>query len=130
MSMKDAVGNGNAAMKEAAMQSLSTEAMQNGHSSTKVGLEPGNIGKETDEQAARAGSTARVKRGQTLGCRGRRRLQGMASSWRVRAAPPWIRQRLWWERVAPPEEKTRSPIACVASAYGDGGVSRSCACSD
>ena len=77
MSTKDAVGNGNAAMKEAAMKSLSTEAadsaessarrtalagairepcMLNGHSSTKVDLEPGSIGKEPD---VRAGSTAR-----------------------------------------------------------------------
>ena len=59
MSTKDVVGNGNAAMKEAAMQSLSTEAADsaessarraaragarcepcklNGHSSAKVGL--------------------------------------------------------------------------------------------
>ena len=30
-----------------------------------------------------------------------RRLPGIASSWRVRVAPPWIRQ--WWERAAPPE---------------------------
>ena len=44
------------------------------------------------------------KSGQTLGCRGKRRLPGMTSSWRVRAAPPWIRQRLWWERAAPPVE--------------------------
>ena len=79
MSTKDAVGNGNAAMKEAAMQSLSTEAADsaessarrtaragarrepctlNGHSSTKVGLEPGSIGREADVEAVRAGSTA------------------------------------------------------------------------
>ena len=66
MSTKDADGNGNEAMKEAAMKSLSTEAadsaessarrtaragarrepcMLNGHSSTKVGLEPGTITK-------------------------------------------------------------------------------------
>ena len=80
MSTKDAVGNGNAAMKEAAMQSRSTEAadsaessarrtaragarrepcMLNGHSSAKVGLEPGDIGTEPDVRAVRAGSTAR-----------------------------------------------------------------------
>ena len=62
MSTKDAVGNGNAAMKEAAMKTQSAEAadsaessarrtaragarrepcMLNGHSRTKVGLEPG-----------------------------------------------------------------------------------------
>ena len=90
MSTKDAIGNGNAAMKEAAMKSLSKEAadsaessarrtarasarrepcMLNGHSRTKVRLEPGSIGKEPDVDAVRAGSTARVKRGQTLGCR-------------------------------------------------------------
>ena len=132
-------GSGNAAMMEAAMQSLSTEAadsaessarrtaragarrepcMLNGHSSAKVGLEPGGIGKETDVRAVRAGSTARDKRGQTLGCRSRRRVPGMATSWRVRAAPPRIRQRLWWERAAPPELKARSPIACTASSVG------------
>ena len=136
MATKDAVGNGNAAMKEAAMKSLSTEAadsaessarrtsragarrepcMLNGHSSTKVGLERGSIGKETHEQAGRVGSTARDKRGRTLGCRGRRRLPDMASSWRVQKAPPWIRQRLWWKRAAPEELKARSPIAYTAS---------------
>ena len=82
MSTKDAVGNGNAAMKEAAMKSLSTEAadsaessagrtaragarcepcMLNGHRSVKVGLEPGSIGKEPDVRAVRAGRTARVR---------------------------------------------------------------------
>ena len=97
MSTKDAVGNGDAAKKEAAMQSLSTGAadsaessarrtaragarrepcMLNGHGSTKVGLEPGSIGKEPDVRAVRAGSTARDKRGQTLGCRGRDTLAG------------------------------------------------------
>ena len=121
MSTKDAVGNGNAAMKEAAMKSLSTEAADNaessarraaragarrepcmliGHSSTRVGLEPGSIGKETDYQAVRAGP-------------------GMASWWRVRAAPPWIRQRLWWEQVRPDR-----PSPALPAAYGDG-VSRS-----
>ena len=80
MSTKDAVGNGNAAMKEAAMMSLSTEAadiakssarrtaragarrepcMLNGHSSTKMGLELGSIGKESDVRAVVAGSTAK-----------------------------------------------------------------------
>ena len=80
MSTKDAVGNGNAAMKEAEMQSLSTETndsaessarrtarasarrepcMLTGHSSAKVGLELGSIGKEPDVRAVRAGSTAR-----------------------------------------------------------------------
>ena len=33
--------------------------MLNGHSSAKVGLEPGDIGKEPDVRAVRAGSTAR-----------------------------------------------------------------------
>ena len=75
--------------------------MLNGHSSTKVGLEPGSIGKETDDQAVRAGP-------------------GMASWWRVRAAPPWIRQRLWWEQVRPDR-----PSPALPAAYGDGGVSRS-----
>ena len=67
-------------MKEAAMKPLSTEAadttesssrrtaragarrescMLNGHSSAKVGLEPGGIGTEPDVRAVRAGSTAR-----------------------------------------------------------------------
>ena len=80
MSTKGAVGNGNAAMREAAMQSLSTEAadsaessarrtaraggrrepcMLNGHSSAKVGLEPGDIGTEPGVRVVRAGSTAR-----------------------------------------------------------------------
>ena len=35
--------------------------MLNGHSSVKVGLEPGSIGKEPDVRAVRAGSTARVR---------------------------------------------------------------------
>ena len=80
MSTKDAVENGNAAMKEAAIQSLSTETadsaessarrtaragakrepcMLNGHSSAKVSLEPGGIGTEPDVRAVRAGGTAR-----------------------------------------------------------------------
>ena len=92
--------------------------MLNGHSSAKVGLEPGSIGKEPDVRAVRAGGTARDKRGQTLGCRGRRRMLGMASSWRVRAAPPWIRQRLWCERAAQPELKAGSPIAFATGHAG------------
>ena len=82
MSMKDAVGNGNAAMKEAAMRSLAAEAadsallrssarrteragtrrepcMLNDRSSDKVGLEPEGIGTDPDVRAVRAGSTAR-----------------------------------------------------------------------
>ena len=76
MPTKDGVGNSNAARKEAAMKSLSTGAADraessarrtpragarrdpfilNGHSSTKVGLEPGSIGKELDVRAVRAG---------------------------------------------------------------------------
>ena len=128
MATKDAVGNGSAAMKEAAMKPVDSAesnarrtaragarrepCMLNGHNSIKVGLEHGSVGKETDEQAVRAGSN-RQSQGVARPCR--RRLPGMASSWRERA-PPWIRQ-----RVAPPELKAGSPIA----AYGDGGVSRS-----
>ena len=82
MSTKDAVGNGNAAMKEAAMQSPGAEAavsaelrssarrteragarrepcMLNDRSSAKMGLEPEGIGTEPNVRAARAGSTAR-----------------------------------------------------------------------
>ena len=80
MSTKDAVGNGNAAMKEEAMKSLSTASadsaessarrraragarrepcMLNGHSSTKGSLELGSVGKEPDVPAVRVGSTAR-----------------------------------------------------------------------
>ena len=95
MSTKDPVGNGSAAMmvaecsaESSARRTARASARRepctlNGHSSTEVGLEPGTTGKETDEQAVRAGSTARDKRGQTLGCRSRRRLLGMASSWRA-----------------------------------------------
>ena len=132
MPTKDVVGNGSAAMKEAAMKSLCTGAADSaessarrtaragarrepclliGHSSTKVGLELGSIGKEPDVRAVRAGSTARDKRGQTLGCRSRRRLPDMASSWRVRAAPPGGRL------------DHQSPA--LPAAHGDGGVSRS-----
>ena len=42
-----------------------------------------------------------------------RRLSGMASSWRVRVAPPWIRQ--WWERVAPPGLMGGSSSAVMSS---------------
>ena len=42
-----------------------------------------------------------------------RRLPGMASLWRVRLAPPWIRR--WWERVAPPELMGGSPRAVMTS---------------
>ena len=86
MSTKDAVGNGNAAMMEAAMKSLSTGAADSaestarrtaragarrgpcvliGHRRTEVGLEPGSIGKVPDVQAVRAGSTAVLKAGIT-----------------------------------------------------------------
>ena len=40
-----------------------------------------------------------------------RRSPGMASSWRVRVAPPWIIQ--WWERVAPLELMGGSPRAVM-----------------
>ena len=74
MSTKDVVGNGNAAVKEAAMQSPSTEAadsaessarrtaragarrepcMLDGHSSAKVGLEPGDTGTARCSSGAR-----------------------------------------------------------------------------
>ena len=42
-----------------------------------------------------------------------RRLLEAASSWRVRVAPPWIRQ--WWERVAPPELMGGSSRAVMTS---------------
>ena len=42
-----------------------------------------------------------------------RRLPEMASSWRVRVAQPWIRQR--WERVAPPELMGGSSRAVMMS---------------
>ena len=42
-----------------------------------------------------------------------RRLPGVASSWRVRVAPPWIRQ--WWEQVAPPELMGGSSRAVMTS---------------
>ena len=91
MSMKDAVGNGNSAMKEAAMRSLGVEAavstelrtsarrteradrrrepcMLNDRSSAKVGLEPEGIGTELDVRAVRAGSTAGLKAGSPIAC--------------------------------------------------------------
>ena len=42
-----------------------------------------------------------------------KRLPGVASSWRVRVAPPWFRQ--WWERVAPPELMGGSSRAVMTS---------------
>ena len=76
MKLVDAVRNGTAAMKEAAMQSLAVSAelrssarrsecagarrepcMLNDRSSAKVGLEPESIGTEPDVRAVRAGST-------------------------------------------------------------------------
>ena len=85
MSMKNAVVKGNAAVREAAMRSLSEGAadsvelrssarstecagtrrepcMLNDRSSAKVGLEPEGIGTDPDVRAVRAGSTARVDR--------------------------------------------------------------------
>ena len=82
MSTKDTVGNGNAAMKEAAIRSLGAEAvdsaelrfsarrteragarrehcMLNDRSSAKVGLEPEGTGTDPDVRAVRADSTAR-----------------------------------------------------------------------
>ena len=87
--------------------------MLNGHSSTKVGSEPGSIGKETDEQAVRAGSTARVKRGQTLGMQETHAGHGIVVA---RAGSTAMEQTTFVEeRVAPPELKAGSPIACTAS---------------
>ena len=84
MSTKDAVGNGNAAMKEAAMRSLGAEAvvsaelrssarrteragtrrepcMLNDRSSAKVGLEAEGTRTDPNVRAVRAGSTARER---------------------------------------------------------------------
>ena len=61
--------------------------MLNVHSSTEVGLEPGTIGKEPDVRAVRAGGTARDREWTDVGCRGRRRLLGVALSRCVRVAP-------------------------------------------
>ena len=121
MSTKDAVRNGNSAMMEAAVRSLGAEAANgaelrssarrteragnrrepcrlNVRSSAKVGLELVRIGTDPDVRAMRVPppewTDPRMWGQETLVGHG---------MWRVRAAPPWIRQRLWWEREAPPE---------------------------
>ena len=124
-------------MKEAAIKSLSTEAadsaessarrtaragarrepcMLSGHSSTKVCLEASERKLMSKRCARVAPPESREDRPSECICR--RRMPGMALSWRVRAAPPWIRQRLWWEQVAPPELKAGSPIFyCLSRCY-------------
>ena len=65
MSTKDVVGNGNAAVAESSARRMARAGarrepcMLKGHSSTKVGLEPGRIGKEPDVRAVRGGGTTR-----------------------------------------------------------------------
>ena len=103
MSTKDVFENGNAAMKEAALKSLSTEAADsaestarrtaragarrelcvlNGQSSTKVGLDCSLDASERNPMCERCARVAppETESGQTLGCRGRRRLLWRAGS--------------------------------------------------
>ena len=69
MSTKDAVGNGNAAMKEAAMQSLGAEAAD---SAAREWTDPRMQGQETLAGSGivtvRAGSTAGLKAGSPIAC--------------------------------------------------------------
>ena len=78
MSTKDAVGNGNAAMKEAAMMSLSTEAADGAECSAsrtaRAGARRDPCMLMATVPARRAWSLMLIKSGQILGCRGRRRL--------------------------------------------------------
>ena len=92
MSMKDAVRNGNAAMKEAAMKSLSTEAADSAESSAR--------------RTARAGARREVN---FLYAEWPQQYQGGLGAWEASERNPMCE---WCTRVAPPVTESGQTLGC------------------